>query len=125
MDEHIRAVFLGDEAVALAAVEPFYRSISHADILLLSQISQGPRLEDVTWRNVTRLQKETGPPIKDGPLLITKIIEHSKIKSKQKIFRDPSIQNLAWYAKSAIVNRSEVAGCEKFDFDTRSSSVCR
>jgi hypothetical protein len=39
MNEYVRAIFLLDEAIALAAVKPFYYSISHDDILLSKKFS--------------------------------------------------------------------------------------
>jgi hypothetical protein len=39
MNKYIRTIFLLDEAVALAAVKPFYYSISHGDILLSKKFS--------------------------------------------------------------------------------------
>jgi hypothetical protein len=45
--------------------------------------SQGPRLEDATLTNGYFLQNETGPPIKEGPLLIADIIIHFKKKARE------------------------------------------
>jgi hypothetical protein len=73
MNKHIRTIFLLNEAIAFAAVKPFYNSISHSDALL-SKNSHSSRLQVATLTNGTFLQNETGPPIKNGPLLIILII---------------------------------------------------
>ena len=39
MNKHIRAIFLLYEAIAFAAIKPFYNSISHRDILLSKKFS--------------------------------------------------------------------------------------
>ena len=73
MNKYIRSIFLLNEAVAFAAVKPFYNSISHNDILL-SKISHSSKLEVANLTSGSFLQNETGPPIKDGPLLIVQRI---------------------------------------------------
>jgi hypothetical protein len=47
MDENIRSLFLLDEAVTLAAVEPFYDTIGHVNFLL-SLSSQSFTLQEAT-----------------------------------------------------------------------------
>jgi hypothetical protein len=67
MHEHIRTIFLLDKAIALAAVKPFYNSISHSAFL---NNSHGSKLQVATLTYGSFPQNETGPPIKAGPLLI-------------------------------------------------------
>jgi hypothetical protein len=69
MNKYIRPIFLLNEAVAFAAVKPFYNSIRHNDILL-SKISHSSKLEVANLTNGSFLQNETGLPIKGRPLLI-------------------------------------------------------
>jgi hypothetical protein len=69
MNKYIRAIFLLNEAIAFAAIKPFYNSISHSDTLL-SKNSHSSKLQVAALTNGSFLQNETGPPIKNGPLLI-------------------------------------------------------
>jgi hypothetical protein len=69
MNKYIRTVFLLNEAKTLAVIKPFYSSIRHNDILL-SKISHSSKLKVAILANESCLQNETGPPIKNGSLLI-------------------------------------------------------
>jgi len=60
VNEHIRSIFLLDEAESLVIVKPFNSSISHVSILLSLKF-QRRKLEDVNLANGLFPQKETVP----------------------------------------------------------------
>jgi len=75
MNKYIRSVFLFNETVAFTAVKPFYNAISHRDTLL-SNNSHGSKLQVATLTNGFFLKRETGPSMKNGPLLIERTITY-------------------------------------------------
>jgi len=69
MNKHIRSIFLLNKSEAFAVIKPLNNSISHDNILLSKKFSTS-QTGGCLLHNGLFLQNETGPPIKDGPLLI-------------------------------------------------------
>ena len=71
MNKYIRAIFLLNEAITFAAIKPLtipLAIVTHS----FQKNFHGSKLQVAALTNGSGLQSETGPPIKNGPLLINR-----------------------------------------------------